>query len=203
MAYIISLGVNHVPTRVAVSRLGVCSKTLERWEQEGKIKTIKTKGGQRRYDINSVVAASGTRQTILYARVSTRKQKDDLGRQIEYLVGQYPGCEVIKDFGSGLNFKRKGLLALLARILSGSVELVVVANKDRLARFGTDLIAWIASQFGCKILVLNHEISTPEREMLEDVIAIIHVFSCRFYGLRNYRKAQENANQNANLPSVS
>ncbi|GAB1538669.1 IS607-like element ISTko1 family transposase [Scytonema sp. NUACC21] len=179
----------YVPPRVAAQRLGVCSKTLERWEKEGKIKAYRTQGGQRRYDIDSIInIRPSDKPTVLYARVSSHSQKSELERQIEFLISNYPGCEVIKDIGSGLNFKRKGLLALLERVLSGDIGMVVVANKDRLCRFGFDLIAWLAERSGCKVLVLNNNILSPEREMLEDVLAIIHVFSCKLYGLKKYKQ---------------
>lgn len=87
-----------------------------------------------------------------------------------------------------LNFKRKGLLTLLERVLSGNVGMVIVAHKDRLCRFGFDLISWLTKRSNCEILVLNNYALSPEREMLEDVLAIIHVFSCRLYGLRKYRQ---------------
>ncbi len=179
----------YVPPRVAASRLEVCTKTLERWEAEGKIKAYRTQGGQRRYDTDSVInIRAGVKPTILYARVSSHSQKPDLERQIEFLITSYPGCEVVKDIGSGLNFKRKGLLALLERILQGDVGMLVVANKDRLCRFGFDHYSWFADRSGCKILVLNNHVLSPEREMLEDVLAIIHVFSCKLYGLRKYKQ---------------
>ncbi|WP_407882818.1 recombinase family protein, partial [Scytonema sp. NUACC26] len=105
---------NYVPARVATTKLGVTLRTLLRWEEAGKIKTIKTPNGQRRYDIDSVINIQSTNKpTLLYARVSSHSQKPDLERQIEFLISNYPGCEVVKDIGSGLNFKRKGLLALL------------------------------------------------------------------------------------------
>ncbi|NJK67399.1 MAG: IS607 family transposase [Microcoleus sp. SU_5_3] len=178
----------YVPPRIAVQRLGVCARTLERWEKEGKIKAYRTPSGQRRYDITSVVHLPSTKPTILYARVSSRNQKADLLRQVEFLVARYPGCEIIQDIGSGLNFKRKGLIALLERIYSGDIGMVVVASKDRLCRFGFDLISWFAQRGGCKILVLNNSTLSPEREMVEDMLAIIHVFSCRLYGLGKYKK---------------
>ncbi|WP_127081851.1 IS607 family transposase [Dulcicalothrix desertica] len=191
----------YVPPRVAATQLGVCTKTLERWEKEGKIKAYRTQGGQRRYDVNSVVATRPIdKPTILYARVSSHSQKADLLRQIEFLISRYPSCEVVRDIGSGLNFKRKGLLALLERILSGDVGMVVVANKDRLCRFGFDLISWLADRSGCKILVLNNNLLSPEREMLEDVLAIIHVFSCKLYGLRKYK---QKIKEDPDLPSLS
>lgn len=178
----------YVPPRIAVQRLGVCAKTLERWEKEGKIKAYRTPSGQRRYDCDSVITMSPTKPTIIYARVSSRSQKNDLNRQVEFLVSRYPGCEVIQDIGSGLNFKRKGLIALLERILSGDIGIVVIASKDRLCRFGFDLISWLAQRSGCKIVVLNNSTLSPERELVEDILAIIHVFSGRLYGLRKYKK---------------
>jgi excisionase family DNA binding protein len=181
--------INHVPPRIAATRLGVSTKTLERWLDQGKIKAFITPGGQRRYDLESVVdSESRARVTILYARVSSRAQKSDLISQIDFLQSHYPGCEVIQDIGSGLNYKRKGFLALLERILSDDVGLVVVAHKDRLARFGFDLVAWLCNRQKCEILVLNQTHLSPEREMVEDILAIIHVFSCRLYGLRKYKK---------------
>lgn len=179
---------DYVSPRIAAQRLGVSTRTLERWEEAGKIKAYRTPTGQRRYDLNSIDNIRHSKPTILYARVSGYSQKADLELQVQFLMSEYPGCEVIRDIGSGLNFKRKGLLALLERILSGNVGMVVVANKDRLCRFGFDLIAWLCDRFQCKILVLNNTILSPEREMLEDVLAIIHVNSSRLYGLRKYKQ---------------
>ena len=178
----------YVPPRIAIQRLGVCSKTLERWEKEEKIKTYRTPSGQRRYDCDSVVNIPSNKPTILYARVSSRSQKADLSRQAEFLLSRYPGCEIIQDIGSGLNFKRKGLITLLELIYTGDIGMVVVASKDRLCRFGFSLISWLAERSGCKILVLNNSTLSPEREMVEYLLAILHVFSCRLYGLRKYKK---------------
>lgn len=192
---------NHVPPRIAAKQLGVSTKTLERWLEAGKIKAIITPGGQRRYDVLSVVGAvQSERATVLYARVSSRAQKPDLIKQVDFLQSRYPGCEVVQDIGSGLNYKRKGFLALLERILSDDVGLVVIAHKDRLCRFGFDLIAWVCNRQKCEILVLNQTHLSPEREMVEDILAIIHVFSCRLYGLRKYKK---DITQDPELPSLS
>jgi len=191
---------NHVPPRIAATRLGVSTKTLERWLDAGKIKAIITPGGQRRYDIDSVIDPQLlSRATVLYARVSSRAQKPDLVTQIDFLQSRYPGCEVIQDIGSGLNYKRKGFLSLLERILSNDVGLVVIAHKDRLCRFGFDLVSWICNRQKCEILVLNQTNLSPEREMLEDILAIIHVFSCRLYGLRKYKKQ---ITEDSELPSL-
>ncbi|WP_418904172.1 IS607 family transposase [Moorena producens] len=127
------------------------------------------------------------RATILYARVSSRSQRDDLDQQVQFLKSRYPDAEVIRDIGSGLNFKRFGLHSLLDRVLDGTCKYIVVAHKDRLCRFGFDLISWLCSKFKTKILVLDEKNLSPEQEMVEDVLAIIHVFSCRLYGLRKYK----------------
>jgi len=189
----------YVPLIIAIQRLGVCSKTLERWEKEAKIKAYRTPLGQRRYDCDSVVNIPFTKPTILYARVSSRSQKADLLRQADFLLSRYPGCEIIQDIGSGLNFKRKGLIALLEHIYTGDIGMGVIASKDRLCRFGFDLISWFAERGGCKILVLNNCTLSSEREMVEDILAIIHVFSCRLYGLRKYKKQ---IIEDSDVPSV-
>src|ERR671933_2264706 len=183
-----SIKANHVPPRVAAARLGVSTKTLERWLEAGKIKAFITPGGQRRYDLDSVIPAGDTeRTTVVYARVSSRSQRGELLAQVEFLQSRYPKAEVVQDMGSGLNYRRKGFLSLLERVLSNDVGLVVVAHKDRLCRFGFDLVAWLCERQKCEILVLNQSSLSPEREMVEDILAIIHVFSCRLYGLRKYK----------------
>lgn len=180
---------NYVPPRIAADKLGVSIKTLTRWSEAGKIKVFITPGGQKRYDIGSVVVpgSADSRATVLYARVSSRSQKPDLDRQVQFLRAAYPEAEVIQDIGSGLNYRRKGLLALLERVLSDDIGLVVIAHKDRLCRFGFDLVKWLCDRQKVEILVLNQAHLSPEREMVEDILAIIHVFSCRLYGLRKYK----------------
>jgi putative resolvase len=196
--------VNYVPPRVAATRLGVSTKTLERWLAEGKIEGIFTQGGQRRYNLDSIIPVrSGNpadqRTTLLYARVSSRSQKSDLEQQVKFLKSRYPDAEIITDIGSGLNFKRKGLQALLDRVLTNNCKLVVVAHKDRLCRFGFDLIAWLCNRQQTEILVLDQKNLSPEREIVEDILAIVHVFSCRLYGFRKYKKQIA---EDSELPSV-
>jgi predicted site-specific integrase-resolvase len=125
--------------------------------------------------------------TIIYARVSSPKQRADLQRQCEYLQSKYPTAEVVSEVGSGLNYKRKKFLALLERVMSGDVERIVIAYKDRLARFGFDFFAWLCSQHSCEIVVLNQVELSPEREMVEDILAVLHCFSSRLYGFRKYK----------------
>jgi putative resolvase len=196
--------VNYVPPRVAASRLGVSTKTLERWLSDGKIEGIFTQGGQRRYNLDSIIPVrqgnpTDGRVTLLYARVSSRSQKSDLEQQINFLSAHYPDAEIITDIASGLNFKRKGLQTLLDRVLTNTCKLVVIAHKDRLCRFGFDLISWLCKRMQTEILVLNQTNLSPEREMVEDILAIIHVFSCRLYGLRKYKKQVA---EDSELPSI-
>jgi excisionase family DNA binding protein len=199
------MAIKYVPPRVAASRLGVSTKTLERWLAKGKIEGIFTQGGQRRYNLDSVIPVrpgnpADERVVVLYARVSSRGQKSDLEQQVKFLKSHYPEAEIITDIGSGLNFKRKGLQTLLDRVLANTVKLIVVAHKDRLCRFGFDLISWLCTRGQTEILVLDQKNLSPEREMVEDILAIVHVFSCRLYGLRKYKKQIA---QDSELPSIS
>jgi predicted site-specific integrase-resolvase len=165
----------HTP-RQASGILGVGVETLRRWDKEGKIKTVRTAGQTRLYDISSVTGDAGSGQqktTALYCRVSSPKQKEDLRRQIAYMQERYPDCEVVKDVGSGINFKRKGLDSLLERSLSGEQLTVVVAYKDRLARFGYDLLERIFQRNGGRIVVLNEVALSPEQELAQDLLAIL------------------------------
>jgi len=171
---------------------GVCLHTLRRWEKDGKIQAIRTPSGQRRYDIASYTGISNERTQraiIAYARVSSRAQKADLDRQAAKLLELYPNAELITDIASGLNFKRTGLRTVLERVRRGNVGSIVVAHKDRLARFGFELISWLCELDGTKIVVLNQDGLSPERELVEDILAIVHVFSCRLGGLRKYKSA--------------
>jgi predicted site-specific integrase-resolvase len=181
--------VKYVRSREACKILQVSEKTLRNWDAEGKIATTRLPNGHRRYDIDSVLKGSaGSRKTILYARVSSHKQREDLHRQADYLKSLFPDGEVVTEIGSGLNFKRKGLLSVLGRVMSGDVKEVVVTYSDRLVRFGTDLIRWLCEQNNCQLVVLNKVDLSPERELVEDILAIVHVFSCRLYGLRKYKR---------------
>ena len=199
------MSVNYVPPRIAAARLGVSTRTLERWLEEGKIEGIFTQGGQRRYNLDSIIPVrfgnpKNTRSILLYARVSSRAQKRDLEQQVQFLKSHYPEAEIITDIGSGLNFRRKGLQVLLDRVLTNTCKLVVVAHKDRLCRFGFDLVSWLCSRQQTEVMVINKTNLSPEVEMVEDILAIIHVFSCRLYGLHKYKRKIV---EDGELPSVS
>jgi putative resolvase len=182
--------------------LGVNERTLRRWEETKKIQAIRTPGGQRRYDITSLTTKP-SRLTVIYARVSSPKQREDLQRQCDYLKSQYPTGEVVAEIGGGLNYKRKKFLALLERVMSGDIERIVIAYKDRFARFGFDFFAWFCSKNSCELVVLNQVQLSPEREMVEDILAILHCFSARLYGLHKYKSeiAQDKDLPRAETPS--
>lgn len=170
--------------------LGISIDRLRRLAENGTISTIRTPGGQRRYDVQGYLdEQTGTDITTLgYCRVSGKGESDDLASQVSYLQKHYPEAEIIKDFGSGITFKRKGLRTLLERILRGDKLRVVVAHRDRLARFGGEVIQFLVEENGGEVVVLDETIyGSPEEELTADLLAILDVFCCRLYGLRRYR----------------
>ena len=175
----------YLPSRKAAEALGLHPNTLRRWADAGKIEHIKTESGQRRYNIDSFVGCRAQLVGICYCRVSSYKQRDDLERQVAFMRQHYPQYEVIRDIGSGLNFKRKGLRALLGRLLQGDKLRLVVAHKDRLARFGFECIQFMVEQNGGELVVLNESGLSPERELADDLLAILDGFACRMHGRRS------------------
>ena len=178
----------YVPLRKAVKQLGLHPNTLRRYADEGKIEIIKNEAGQRLYNVESYIRGTQAHQLICYCRVSSSKQKDDLNRQVAYMQSIYPEAEIICDIGSGLNFKRKGLRTILDRLLRSDKLKIIVATRDRLCRFGFELIQYLVEQNGGEILVLDQSVYCPQTELTQDLLSIIHVFSCRMHGLRKYSK---------------
>ena len=171
--------------------LNVTTTTLINWDREGKIECIRTKGGHKRFLLSYILREFGitspentkqTKRRICYCRVSTASQKKDLETQIQFFKLNYPEYEVISDVGSGINFKRKGLLSILDSSVRGDIEEVVVTNKDRLCRFGFELIERVIQSSNGKIVVLDREETTTEKEFVDDILSIITVFSSRLYG---------------------
>src|ERR1700733_294776 len=169
-------------------KLNVSNDILRKWDEQGKIKCIRTQGGHRRYDLSSMLGTPKPieRKYVCYARVSASSQKEDLEGQVELLRTKYPNHAIIKDIGSGLNFKRKGLKTILDLALRGQLQELVVTYKDRLVRFGFELFAEIIRHGNGKIVVLNREEGqTPEQELCADLIAITTVFTARIHGFRS------------------
>ena len=180
----------------AAKIIGVSVQTLRAWDKAGAIPTKRTSGNTRLYDVAAYKTERAKEiKTICYCRVSSTKQKEDLKRQVEYVTSKYPETEVISDVGSGINFKRKGLRGILERAMCGEQLEIVVAYRDRLARFGYELIEGIISRNGGRIVVLNEVSHSPGEELTQDLLTILHVFSCRLCGLRKYKdKIKEESN---------
>lgn len=179
-----------VPTRKAVELTGLAANTLRKYADTGKIKAQRIDGGNRLFDVTSLVSlkaeAKGGKPVVCYCRVSSGKQRNDLVRQVAYMREQFPNADIIQDIGSGLNFRKKGLQTILQRLMQGDKFTLVVAHRDRLCRFGFELIQYLFELNGGEIMVLdNHEVS-PQHELTEDLLTILHVFSCRMHGLRRY-----------------
>lgn len=184
---------------VTAKSLGVSRETLRRWEKEGKIIVERTPKGHRRYDLSKLgispkISDSKT-HTLAYARVSSHDQKEDLERQSKVLEA-FCGArgwshEVIQDLGSGMNYQKKGLKKLMQSICSRKIERLVVTHKDRLLRFGSELIFALCEHFGVEVVIMNKsEDSSFEQDLVQDVLEIITVFSARLYGARS-RKNQK------------
>jgi putative resolvase len=177
----------------AATLLGVTVRTLHRWELDGKIRSTRTAGGHRRYDITDLISnKSDSQLTVGYARVFSHDQKNDLTRQVlvleSYCAKHGWGFEVIQDLGSGMNYKKKGLIRLIKLITSYQVERLVLTRKDRLLRFGSDLIFALCEQFGTEVIIINRsDDSTFEEDLASDVLEIITVFSARLYGSRSHK----------------
>lgn len=173
--------------------LGVTPKTIRLWEQEGKISSVRTEGNHRRYAIADLIGdKKQDKLTIAYGRVSSCDQKDDLERQalvLEYYCETRGfNFEVIKDLGSGLNYNKKGLKRLIKLICSNEIERLVITHKDRLLRFGSELIFSLCENFGVEVCIINKsEDSSFEEDLSNDVIEIITVFSARLYGSRSHK----------------
>lgn len=189
-----------LPISDAADLLGVSITTLRRWEVEGRLVPIRTASGHRRYDLSKIKpdlyhAIDSSLKTIAYARVSSHDQKTDLERQKQvlelYCARQGWEFEVIADLGSGMNYHKKGLKRLLNDILNGKIGRLVIAHKDRLLRFGAELVFAICEAKNVEVIVLNQgEDTTFEEDLAKDVLEILTVFSARLYGSRS-RKNQK------------
>jgi len=190
-----------VSNKEACAFYGVSGNTLRRWANDNCIVYKRNPSHQRSYfipcqsnDLHSKsISKIETSKNYVYCRVSSRKQQDDLQRQCDFLKSKFPNHQVIKDIGSGLNYKRPGLLKLLELSNRKCVKQIVVSSKDRLCRFGFELLQWQFAQNNTELLVLEQADKTPEQEFTEDILAILQVFACRWNSKRRYVvKNQEN-----------
>lgn len=177
----------------AADLLGVTAKTLRQWEKEGKITSLRTQGGHRRYLVADLLGSHASEKiTIAYARVSSHDQKEDLKRQeivLEtYCANKGYNFSLISDLGSGLNYRKKGLTKLIKLLCSGEIDRLVLTHKDRLLRFGSELIFALCEHFGVEVILINKSAqSTFEEDLAQDVLEIITVFSARLYGSRSHK----------------
>ena len=192
----------YVSIREASIITGINAQTLRKLGDENKIKCYKTLSNQRKFDkeylekmcnndnINDKVDQD-KKQNYIYTRVSSKKQADDLSRQIEFIRNkrpEYASYIPISDIASGINFNRKGLSTILDATLQGTIGEVIVAHRDRLCRFGFDLIKLIIEKQGGKITVLDDERNkSSEQELSEDLLSIVNIYSCRQIGKRSYK----------------
>ena len=184
--------IKYIKPKEASKILGVNLDTLRRMAGRNEIKHIRTATGRYLFDISTFIKRSNPEvqegKKICYARVSSRGQKSDLQNQISLLKTKYPDSEIISDYGSGLNFHRKGLQKIMDLAYKGELKELVVTYKDRLCRFGFELIEYILkTQSNATIMVLCHNSTSKESELATDLLSIITVFSSRMHGLRKYK----------------
>ncbi len=179
--------------------LGVSVKTLQRWDREGTLKAHRTLTDRRYYTYDQYLRFKGMdiendhRQIVIYARVSTKNQKEDLQNQVSFLRQfcnrkGFIVDQCIEDYGSGLNYNRKQWNHLLDEVMEQKIKTIVVTHKDRFVRFGYDWFEKFCMKFHTTIVVVNNEELSPQEELVQDIVSILHVFSCRLYGLRKYKK---------------
>lgn len=181
-------------------KLGVSIKTLQRWDNTGKLPARRTPSNQRYYTEDQYLDYIGLsvekphRKTVAYARVSSRNQSDDLKHQIDFIrtFANARGVildECIEDIGSGLNYNRSKWNELLQAVMRDEIATIYVTYKDRFVRFGFEWFESLCDQHQTEIVILNHEETSPNKELVEDLISIVNAFSSRLEGLRKYKKA--------------
>jgi putative resolvase len=207
---------NFITGKQASEILGVHRRTLYLWDEKKIIETIRTPGGKRMYNVNKYLeninkntsnvthvnnpiinTMMDNSKKFLYARVSSLGQKEDLERQKKVLVDKFPNYKLITDIGSGMNLNRKGLRTIIDKAIKGEVEEVIIVHKDRLCRFGYELIEDIITKYSNgKITILeSKDKKEPKEELVEDVLQIMNIFVAKMNGMRKYEK---NNNEESN-----
>lgn len=187
-----------VKARQAAEYYEISISNLRKWARDGRIATQKTAGKHYLYlipdaqdETEHIPPYDEWTPYVIYARVSSRKQQDNLAQQALQLQQLYPNYTVVKDIGSGIDYQRKGFQAILERLFSGSITHVVVAHQDRFTRFGYDFFQWMFEQFGATLdSVEQHSISKGE-DLIEDVMDVFTVFTDRYYGRRKQKNREK------------
>ena len=190
---------NTYNVRQFANLIGVSVSTLQRWDRQGRLKPQRTPSNRRLYTDEHLARVGGAprrsrRITAAYARVSSETQKPGLEKQIRVLemfcaANGWAVDEWTREVGGGLDFNRTHFLRILDGIIHGRIERLIVAHRDRLCRFGFEIIEHLCRTHDCQLVVMNHESLSPEEEMVQDVLSIVHCFSARLYGLRNYQQS--------------
>lgn len=203
--------------------VGVHQRTLYLWEEKGVIETIRTPGGKRLYNIekylnekicddnnkikNTILCDNledldkkNEKLNICYVRVSSNNQKDDLERQKNMMIKLYPKHLIIEDIGSGLNLNKRGIKKIINLAIEGKINELIVAYKDRLTRFGFELIEELIEKYSNgKIIIINQKDAIePEEELVKDVMSILNVYVAKMNGLRKYNKIEKLNNPGKN-----
>jgi putative resolvase len=190
-----------IARRKVLEVLKIHYQTLYRMIERKQIETIQV-GRRTLYNLDKYLRENNInnkeKKKICYCRVSSNKQKDDLKRQIEYMTEKYPDHELISDIGSGLNYNREGLRKIIDYAINGEIEEIVIAYKDRLTRFGYEMIEYIVEKYSKgKIKITNKtEEETPEEEITKDIVTIMNVYVAKINGLRKYKKQMRKEIQN-------
>lgn len=182
--------IKYYTSKETCERLGITRRTLQRWESIGKINAIRTAGNWRRYDLDGYLCLTRPEEKLklCYCRVSSHDQREDLDKQIQYLKAKYPNHIIISDIGSGINFKRKGLLEIIDLAINNKIAELVITYKDRLCRIGYDLIHNLITKYSnAEIIIENDEEKNITKEITDDLIEIITVYSSKVYGSRSHK----------------
>ena len=192
---------NYKPKEFA-ELLNVSVKTLQRWDREKTLVANRTPTNRRYYTYDQYLQFKGIgrdtdfRKIVIYTRVSTRNQTDDLEKQVDFLQ-QYVNAkgliadDIVRDYGSGLNYNRKKWNQLLNEVMENKIKMIFISHKDRFVRFGFDWFEKFCNKFNVEIVVVKNEKLSPPEELVQDIVSILQVFSCRLYGLRKYKKQIE------------
>lgn len=199
---------NYIGGKEASKIIGVHQRTLMNWDKQGIIETIRTPGNKRLYNIKKYLDENKCKNNICenlddldneyelkicYVRVSSHGQKDDLERQKDIMTKKYPKYLIIEEIGSGLNLNKRGIKKIIHLAIQGKVKELVIAYRDRLTRFGYELIEELITKYSKgKIIVLSEQDKLePEEELVKDMMAIMNVYVAKMNGLRKYKKLKE------------